>query len=149
MKELEEFLNSKIPLARAMELHVLENGPESVVLSAPLAANINHLGTAFGGSESSLAILAAWSLLYERLKQASLNANIIIQRNSIQYLKPVRADFLANAYLTNPSDWQRFVQTLQKHSRARINISSTIECNGICAAQFEGDFIAIGRTNVV
>ena len=142
MSDLEDDIYDKIPLAQAMGMHVLESSPESVILEAPLAANINHIGTAFGGSESALAILAAWSLLHERLKPISLNAQIIIQRNSIQYLKPVSADFTAKAHLTNFADWQQFETILERRGRARINISATIECEGVVAARFEGDFIA-------
>jgi thioesterase domain-containing protein len=149
MEDLQAFLNSNIPLARAMELRVLASGQDGVVIGAPLAANINHIGTAFGGSESSLAILAAWSLLYERLKHANLKADIIIQRNSIHYIKPVNADFVASAYLTNPADWQRFVKTLQKRGQARINISSNINCNHARAAHFEGDFVATRISHIV
>jgi thioesterase domain-containing protein len=146
---LQEYLYSKIPLVQAMQLQVLQAGPEGVVLRAPLAPNINHIGTAFGGSESALAILAAWSVLYERLKAAGTSATIIIQRNSIQYQRPVDAEFTASAYLTEPDDWQRFMRMLQRHGRARINISSTIDCEGVCAARFEGDFIAAGVSPIV
>lgn len=149
MNTLQEYLYSKIPLAQAMQLQVLQAGPEGVVLRAPLAPNINHIGTAFGGSESALAIVAAWSVLYERLKAAGASATIIIQRNSIQYQRPADAEFTASAYLTEPDDWQRFMRMLQRHGRARINISSTLDCEGVCAARFEGDFIATGASPIV
>ena len=41
--------------------------PDTVVIEAPLAPNINHRKTVFGGSASALGILAAWSLVHLRL----------------------------------------------------------------------------------
>jgi thioesterase domain-containing protein len=61
---LEEYLHGHIPLSRAMQVSVRELTDELVVLGAPLAPNMNHRSTVFGGSASALAILAAWSLLY-------------------------------------------------------------------------------------
>jgi len=43
-----------------------------VLLTAPLAANINHRATVFGGSASAVAILAAWTYLYFVLKGTGL-----------------------------------------------------------------------------
>jgi len=40
--ELERYLHEHIPLSRAMQVSVVSVQPESVVLSAPLAPNINH-----------------------------------------------------------------------------------------------------------
>ncbi len=61
--ELEAYLHQTIPLSRAMAVSVIELNPESVVLGAPLAPNVNVHETAFGGSAAALALLAAWSLL--------------------------------------------------------------------------------------
>lgn len=65
-KSLEKYLHEHIPLSKAMQVSVIEAGQNKVILSAPLAPNINHVGTAFGGSESTVAILAAWSLPHVR-----------------------------------------------------------------------------------
>lgn len=65
--ELEKYLHGHIPLSKAMEVAVVQVQPEGVILSAPLAPNINHRDTVFGGSASAVAILAAWSLLQHSL----------------------------------------------------------------------------------
>ena len=144
-ESLEEYLHEHIPLSKAMQLSVIEANPNKVVLSAPLLPNINHIGTAFGGSESAAAILAAWSLLHVRLDSTGIPCTIIIQRHSIDYEQPVPKDFTAQAHLTKPEDWERFIRMFQTHGKARINISSIIECDSQQAASFEGDFIAINR----
>ena len=57
-RELEAYLHDRIPLSRAMAIAVVEAGPERVRLAAPLAPNINHRDTVFGGSAASLAMAA-------------------------------------------------------------------------------------------
>lgn len=72
--ELEADLHGNIPLTQAMQVRVLEIGPDSVRLGAPLSANINHHRTAFGGSLATLATLAAWSLPFSSSRPQGLTA---------------------------------------------------------------------------
>ena len=57
---LETYLHDHIPLSRAMAVRVVTSAPGHVELAAPLEPNINVHGTAFGGSVSTLGVLAAW-----------------------------------------------------------------------------------------
>jgi thioesterase domain-containing protein len=41
----QELLHARIPITRAMGVKVEDYDGERLVLSAPLAANVNHLGT--------------------------------------------------------------------------------------------------------
>ena len=77
IKQLEQYLHDHIPLSRAMQVTVISLAQDRVILSAPLAPNINHRDTVFGGSASAVAILAAWSLLHTRLQNAGLQFNIV------------------------------------------------------------------------
>jgi hypothetical protein len=61
--ELERYLHEHIPLSRAMGVAVDSATTDGVRLRAPLAPNINHRETVFGGSASALCILAAWQRL--------------------------------------------------------------------------------------
>ena len=60
--DIEHYLHAHIPLSLAMGVKVLSSSREAVRLSAPLAPNINHRATVFGGSASAVALLAAWAL---------------------------------------------------------------------------------------
>ena len=62
-RRIQEVLHSKIPITRAMGVRVAEYDGRRLVLSAPLDANVNHLGTAFGGSLNALAVLSGYGLL--------------------------------------------------------------------------------------
>lgn len=62
--ELEQFLHRSVPLSQAMALQVRHIAAERVVLAAPIAPNINQHATVFGGSQATLGVLAAWSLVH-------------------------------------------------------------------------------------
>lgn len=140
---LERYLHDHIPLTKAMQVSVVAASATSVVLSAPLAPNINHAATLFGGSASSVAILAAWSLVHVRLTQAGIAATIVIQRNSMEYTKPIDGSFRARSELTDPDRWESFLRTLSRRGRARISVSSKLEFENHNAGSFEGDFVAL------
>ena len=53
--QLERYLYKHIPLSAAMQVSVQKMTAKSLTLHAPLAPNINHQQTVFGGSASTLA----------------------------------------------------------------------------------------------
>jgi thioesterase domain-containing protein len=142
--ELQLYLRESIPLSRAMEVSVVSVTADSVMLSAPLAPNINHRETAFGGSMSALAILAAWSLLLTRLKDEGLDARLVIQRNEMAYERPIQGEFTARSALADPEQWQQFCRMLTRKGRARIALTAVIESAGQVAGRLSGEFVALG-----
>jgi thioesterase domain-containing protein len=140
---LQNYFYENIPLSRAMSVEVKTASALGVSLVAPLAPNINHHGTIFGGSASAVAILAAWGLLHVSMQEAEINANLVIQKNSMSYEQPITSEFTASAIPPAPEKWQRFLSTLLKHKRARINIQSVLVCAGQQVGMLEGDFVAI------
>ncbi len=88
-RELQQYLHEHIPLSKAMGVEVLAATPESAKLSAPLAPNINHRDTVFGGSAAALASLSAWSLLHIRLRQEGIGSRIVIQKSALDYERPI------------------------------------------------------------
>ncbi len=140
---LQDYLYSHIPLSKAMAVEVRTASPQGVLLAAPLAPNINHRDTVFGGSASAVAILSAWALLHVSLLDANIKARLVIQKNSMSYDLPMPTDFTAEAAAPTPEKWQRFLATLLKHKRARISVQSVLNCEGQQVGKFEGDFVAI------
>jgi len=145
--ELQAYLHEHIPLTRAMQVTVLEATPDQACLAAPLAPNINHRETVFGGSAAALATLAAWTLLHARLATAGLPSRLVIQRSTMDYVAPIPADFTATARLADSASWPRFEQMLRRRGRARISTRATLRCNGQDVGEFAGDFVAVGREN--
>lgn len=141
--ELLRYLHEHIPLSQAMQVAVVECSPARVVLGAPLAPNINHRDTAFGGSVSALAILSAWSLVHLRLLDAGLQTRLVIQRNQMQYDGAIDGTFTAAASAPEPAAWAAFVRLYQRKGLARVAVRSLVEQAGQVAARFEGEFVAL------
>ncbi len=141
--ELKQYLYEHIPQSAAMEAQVVEIAPDHVTLSAPLAPNINHRDSLFGGSASSIAILAAWSFLHTRIHAEGLKTTLVIQRNTMSYDAPVLGTFFARAGLAEDADWARFLNMLRRKGRARIKVVTALEYDGAVAGTLTGDFVAI------
>jgi thioesterase domain-containing protein len=140
--DLEAYLHAHIPLSAAMQVAVVSATPEAVTLAAPLAPNINHRSTAFGGSVSTLAILSAWSLVNLRLRAAGLHTRLVIQSNRMDYDAPIENDFTATAMLADAAAWPLFLKMLARKGRARIVVQSVVRCGEAVGSRFEGEFVA-------
>lgn len=126
----------------------MEVQPEGVLLSAPLAPNINHRDTVFGGSASAVAILAAWSLLQTRLNSSGISCRLVIQRNTIRYELPIAGTFTARSYIPAAAAWETFSRMILRKGRARITVSSVLEYAGLPVGHFEGEFVALSAAGV-
>ena len=142
--ELQDYLHAHIPLSAAMQVGVDAAGPDGVTLRAPLAPNINHRDTVFGGSASALCILAAWSLLHLRLRAEGVTARLVIQRNTMDYTQPVAGEFRACAALAEPGSWPRFLRTFARMGRARAEVAAVLtDAQGAAAGRLVGEFVAL------
>ena len=94
---LEDYLYRNIPISEAMGVRVARASTDSISLTAPLQANINHKRTAFGGSLQAVATLACWTLLHVNLREDADPSEIVITNSNIDYIRPVTADFTATA----------------------------------------------------
>jgi thioesterase domain-containing protein len=142
-RELERYLHEHIPLSRAMAASVVAVLLDEVSLAAPLAPNINHRDTVFGGSAAALAMLAGWSLLHVRLRAEGSEARLVIQRNTMEYQRPIAGDFTARAALAHPQRWQQFMATLARRGKARIAVTALLEQGGQIAGRLSGEFVAL------
>ena len=141
--ELEHYLHEHIPLSRAMHVGVVAADANGVSLQAPLAPNINHRETVFGGSASAVAILAAWSLLHLRLRAEGLASRLVIQRNTMDYARPILGEFTAASSLAAPDAWPRFLRTLARMGRARAEVAAVLESGGQVVGRLAGEFVAL------
>jgi thioesterase domain-containing protein len=144
--DLQQYLHDHIPLSKAMQVAVMSVSSDSVVLAAPLAPNINHRETVFGGSASALAILSAWSLLHVRMIAEGVgDCRLVIQRNTLEYSAPIRGDFVARSALADPGRWSGFLRLLARRGAARMEVRSVLECEGAAVGAFSGEFVALAR----
>jgi thioesterase domain-containing protein len=142
MSSLKEYLYNHIPLTRAMEVEVESISDTALTLSAPIAPNINHRETVFGGSASALCILSAWSLIHCRLRNhPEIKPRIVIQKNSMEYLKPVQGEFMATCNLGSERDWDFLLKSLSRKKIGRLRLASQLTCAGEAVGSFEGTFV--------
>ncbi len=137
--ELQGYLYEQIPLSRAMEVTVIENG-DRVILEAALKPNINHRGSVFGGSESSLALLAGWAWLRERVVPIYPDANLVVASSQMVYAKPVLGDFRATCL---GGDAVRLFDHLERRGSARLSLTITLTEGDVVVATMEGVFAAV------
>jgi len=142
--ELRAYLHEQIPLAHAMQVEVLAVDDAFVELGAPLAPNRNHRSTAFGGSVSALAILAGWGWLRARLAAVEPLPQLVIQRQDIEFLRPVESGFDARCEAPPARDWHRFERAFAARGRARLELRVAVRCRGALAAEFRGAYVALG-----
>ncbi|MGH8400917.1 MAG: thioesterase domain-containing protein [Gammaproteobacteria bacterium] len=138
---LEQYLHDNIPLVQHMQIQVVSYDEHSLVLSAPLAANINHKLTAFGGSLAALATLACWGVLWLMLEPQP-ELHIVVNESHIRYLRPVTDTLVAKCALPDASSRERFIETLQRRRKARLQMSSQIVQNDVLCAELTGTFVA-------
>ncbi|MBD9523664.1 YiiD C-terminal domain-containing protein [Ensifer sp. ENS02] len=146
-EELQSYLHNHIPLSAAMQVRVDAVSDDHVLLSAPLAPNINHRDTVFGGSASALSILSAWSLLHVRMRKSGVVARLVIQSNRMDYLKPVTGAFAARSSLADAGQWPGFLRLLERRGRARAVVVADLLDGDTLAGRFEGEFVALGYDN--
>ena len=143
LAELTAGLQGKIPMARQMGIEVVRWDHRSVTLGAPLAPNINHTETAFGGSISSLAILAGYALLDLAIKDRGISTRVLIQKSATDFRRPIDGPMTATAGLPGEEAVAEFVATLEKKRKARMTVESQVLCGQAVAAVHVGVYVAI------
>jgi thioesterase domain-containing protein len=142
-QQLETLLHEEIPLTRALGIRAASYDGRCLALSAPLAPNVNHKSTAFGGSLYSLAVVCGWGLIHLKLTEAGLHKHIVIQESSIRYLRPVSDDMRA-ACCVDGAALERFMRTLHRHDRARLDLKVTVSHDSEPAVEFSGRYVVHG-----
>ncbi len=141
--DLETYLHEHIPISHHMGIHVVRADLECVTLGAPLEPNINHRSTVFGGSCASVAMLAAWSLVLLRVRDAGLDARIVIQRGEVDYLTPIDGAFSATSRSPEEAVWARFLRSLERGRPARVELTADVEFGSKLVARMAGSYAAI------
>jgi thioesterase domain-containing protein len=125
LRRIEAELLAMPPVA-AMQLRLIDDDGVRLRLQAPLSANVNDKGCAFGGSLTSLMTLAGWSLVGARLIDAGFDAEVYVAESQIHYRAPLYADLVAEAAIAEGESWTRFFATLRSRGKARIEVVATV-----------------------
>jgi thioesterase domain-containing protein len=140
-RRIEELFYSVMPITRALGVAVESYDGMRLVLTAPLDRNINHLGTAFGGSLNTMAVLSGYGVLWIELQDAE--CHLVIRESAISYERPVRGELRAICVRPKAEALAAFRERFNEKGRARITLDVTIEDEGAVAARFRGTFVAL------
>jgi len=108
---------ASMPPLVAMQLELRHFDGQRLYVYAPLAANVNDKGSAFGGSLSGLMTIAGWALATLKLQQAGLEADVYVATSSVRYRAPLLDDLHAQAWLEPDADWADFIDTFGRSAR--------------------------------
>ena len=133
-----------MPPVAALGMQPLSFDGKLMRFGAPLAANVNDKGCAFGGSLGGLMTLAAWGWITLRLQLEGLDAEVYVADSQVKYLAPLYGDLVAEALPAADQDWPAFVDTLRRQGKARIAMQARVPlADGGDAATLGGRFVAM------
>ena len=135
-ESLHAFMHQYVPLARAAEINVESYDGRTLTISAPLAANINDKGTAFGGSLYNLCVIAGWGMTALLSKELDLLGDLVVAKAEIEYLRPLRSELRATVERPSEEQLAHFVESYQRKGRASMQheISVLDEAGKSCVA---------------
>ena len=139
IESLEKTLHKLIPISKHMGITVTDYTGSELTLVAPLANNINHQQSAFGGSLFSLTALAGWGLMQLKLCEENLDGNTVVAGGDVTFSAPVTEDYTCRCSL--PDGWPQFLEKLKSKGKAAVGMSSIVSAHGGEAMQFNGHFV--------
>jgi thioesterase domain-containing protein len=133
-------IHDEFPLARHIGIGVEQVADDRLVLSAPFEPNANHNGTAFGGSQFCIAVLAGWAWATCYLAARHVAADAVIQESSIRYLAPARGPLRAILQPPPPEGVEKLRRMLRRAGRGRIRLNVDVHDGAELVTQFHGVF---------
>jgi len=136
-----------MPPVAALGLRVASAADDDrLCLRAPLAANVNDKGCAFGGSLVSLMTLAGWGLIVRRLAEAGEDADVYVAASEVRYRAPLYAELAAVAEPAEGESWAAFLAALRDTGKARFAVAAHVPLpEGGVAAECLGRYTAVRR----
>ncbi|HEY5998723.1 MAG TPA: YiiD C-terminal domain-containing protein [bacterium] len=140
--DINAYLARHVPITQAMGIRLRSFGADGVVMTAPLAPNINDKGIAFGGTLASILALSGWALADRLLRDAGLEADVLIALATTEYRAPVGGEIVAHCPLPPQAEIDAFIGAYRLRGRARLKLEAFVESGGARAALFHGTYVA-------
>ena len=115
-------LFATMPPVVAMQIRASHFDGERLQLEAPLAANLNDKGCAFGGSLVSVMTLAGWGRVVLGLEAVGIKAEVYVADSQVRYLAPLFEDLRASASLAPEEDWGVVLNRFRERGRSRVMV---------------------------
>ena len=123
---LNNTLEQSIPITRAMGIKAVSYDGTQLRLSAPGASNLNDKQTVFAGSSYTIAVLCGWSLLFLKLAEHRINADIAVYKGEINYSKPATGDFYALCNAPEEDKIAEFFSTLATGKTIKVTLTTRV-----------------------
>ncbi len=143
--EFENYLHDHIPVTKSMGFTVEEYSLGRIRIKAPYKENINHRLSVFGGSISSILIMAGWAYVRKLMERIDPDCIIVIHKNTVNYHLPIISSFTAEVKRVNKRQVDTFIEMYEKYGKARISIESEIDGNNHVLADFKGTFVVLKK----
>lgn len=127
-------IRGEIPLTQAMQLEAAAWDGQTLVLSVPLAANVNDKGTAFAGSITALGSITGWAALTLWAEQELGGCQVAIFDAHFSFRKPLTGDFTATVALASAEDMKALQESIAAKGKGRLPLRiSLADANGEAA----------------
>ena len=146
LRALRAKLAREMPVTQSLGIRVVGRRDGGLVLEAPLAANINHTGTAFAGSLNAAATLAGWGTVWLLLRERGIPAHVVLQDSAVHYVRPVTGDFTARCLPPEEPAVDRLVDALARRGRGRIELHAIVSDGEGDAVTFRGRYVALSES---
>ena len=139
---LERYLHANIPLSRHMDLRVRVAERERLVLTLPLAPNVNPHGTVFGGAQSAVGLVGGWMLLHAAFTRAGVGAQLVGKEGRCEFLAPATADCEVETRCSG-ADLDALLAQFRERGRARQSLTTVIRVGAREVARHHGVYTAL------
>lgn len=141
LQEIQDIIDNQIGPAGTLGFSVQGYDGDGLTLGAPLARNLNHHGTAFGGSLFALAAVCGWGFVLLKLREVGLHGLIVVKHSSVDYLAPVSGDLQVRCG-ADADAVESFLQAFRERGRARLRVDGA-------APGADGDALQLHSTYTV
>ncbi len=135
-------MRETIPLTRALALEGLRYDGNELILTLPLAPNVNDKGCAFGGSMAALATLTGWGLIRLGLGERRLPADLYIQDQQTQFLAPAWQQIYARCSWTQ-ADKDTFLNNYAQRGKARASVEISCSSDDVEVCRMQARYVAL------
>lgn len=134
--------HEQIPITRYMALEIKHANQTHIVLTAPVAPNINVHQTMFAGSIYTLATLCGWGAIHLAMKNQQVSGDIVLSSAEIDYKKPITKNPIATA------DWGNIdldYKSLTNKMKVKITIAVELNVGNEHVATFHGVYVILPK----
>ena len=130
-REVDNILRDKIKLYEHLGITIVDINSHKAHFHVSLEKNLNHKGTAFGGSLYATGVMAAYALVLAGLKHHQIvTENIVISKGEISYHRPVETDFEVIASFSSPEEEESFYRKIKTDKRGKKTVGVQILADG-------------------